>query len=88
MALAAAEAKVPPWQISFKSRVADAQQLPSLALFVRAAGRWLPKPLSSASPRTGLAIVPIASSLAASKRRPKSHDLLQRPRHEYQRLAA
>jgi len=65
MALAAAEAKVPPWQISFKAALQ--RSTTSFPGSLRAC-RWTlaAKPLSSASPRTGLAIVPIASSLAAS----------------------
>jgi hypothetical protein len=87
MALAAAEARVPPWQISFKGT------LQTLNNFLP----WL----SSCMPLDAgcqTLVASIASHVVGNrpdrfeprriKRRPKSHDLLQRPRHEYKRLAA
>ena len=87
MALAAAEAKIPPWQISFKGT------LQTLSNFLP----WLAScmPLDAGCQTL---FHSIASHLVGNrpdrfeprriKRRPKSHDLLQRPRHEYKRLAA
>lgn len=87
MALAALDAKVPPWQISFKGT------LQSLSHF-------LPGLASSMPLETGCRA--LVESIAAHrvgnrpdrfeprriKRRPKSQALLRRPRHEYQQLAA
>lgn len=87
MALAAAEAKTPPWQISFKGTL---QTLNS----------FLPWLASSMPLDAGCRafIDSVASQIVGKrpdrfeprriKRRPKSHDLLQMPRREYKRLAA
>jgi Transposase DDE domain len=87
MAVAAAEAKIPPWQISFKGTL-------------QALNSFLPW-LSTCMPLDAgcqALINSIASHLVGNrpdrfeprriKRRPKSHDLLLRPREEYKRLAA
>jgi Transposase DDE domain len=87
MALAAVEAKIPPWQISFKGT------LQTLNTFLP----WL----SSSMPLNAGCQTLVASITAhlvgnrpdrfeprRIKRRPKSQALLQRPRHEYKRLAA
>lgn len=87
MALAAANAKIRPWQISFKGT------LQTLNNFLP----WL----SSCMPLDAgcqALLDSIASHLVGNrpdryeprriKRRPKSHDLLRMPRHEYKRLAA
>jgi hypothetical protein len=87
MAVAAAEAKVPPWQISFKGTLQTLNNfLPGLASSV---------PLDAGCQAF---INAIASHVVGNrpdrfeprriKRRPKSHDLLRMPRHEYKRLAA
>jgi putative transposase len=87
MAVAAAEAKVPPWQISFKGTLQTINNfLPGLASTM---------PLDAGCQTF---IDSVASHLVGNrpdrfeprriKRRPKSHDLLRRPRHEYKRLAA
>jgi hypothetical protein len=87
MALAAAEAKIPPWQISFKGA------LQTLNIFLP----WLASYMPIGAGCQAL-VDSIASHVVGNrpdrfeprriKRRPKSHDLLQRPRHEYKRLAA
>jgi hypothetical protein len=87
MALAALEAKAPPWQISFKGT------LQSLNNFLP----WLASSMPLDAGCQAL-VDSIASHVVGNrpdrfeprriKRRPKSHDLLQRPRHEYKRLAA
>lgn len=87
MAVAAAEAMIPPWQISFKGT------LQTLNNFLP----WL----ASAMPLDAgckTFIDSVASHIVGNrpdrfeprriKRRPKSHDLLRMPRHEYKRLAA
>jgi putative transposase len=87
MAVAAAEAKVPPWQISFKGTLQTINNfLPGLASTM---------PLDAGCQTF---IDSVASHLVGNrpdrfeprriKRRPKSYDLLRRPRHEYKRLAA
>jgi hypothetical protein len=87
MALAAIEARVPPWQISFKGT------LQTLSNFLP----WL-----AASMPLDVGCQTLVASITAHlvgkrpdrfeprrvKRRPKPHALLQRPRHEYKRLAA
>jgi hypothetical protein len=87
MSLAAAEARVPPWQISFKGT------LQSLNNFLPLLGSCMPL---EAGCRALLDLV--ASHVVGNrpnrfeprriKRRPKPHKLMQRPRHEYKRLAA
>lgn len=87
MALAASEARVPPWQISFKGA------LQSLANFLPLLGSCMPL---AAGCQTLLEC--IASHIVGRrpdryeprriKRRPKPHKLMLRPRHEYKRLAA
>ncbi len=87
MALAAGPAQVPPWQISFKGT------LQTLTHFLPLFGSCLPL---AAGCQTLLDC--IASHLVGRrpdryeprriKRRPKSHDLLMKPRSEYQREAA
>jgi putative transposase len=87
MALAAAETKIPPWQISFKGT------LQTLNNFLP----WLTSCMPLDAGCQAL-MDSIASHLVGNrpdrfeprriKRRPKSHDLLQRPRHEYKQLAA
>jgi Transposase DDE domain len=87
MAIAAAEAKIPPWQISFKGA------LQTLNIFLP----WLASYMPIGAGCQAL-VDSIASHVVGNrpdrfeprriKRRPKSHDLLQRPRHEYKRLAA
>jgi Transposase DDE domain len=87
MALAAAEAKIPPWQISFKGTLQTLNNfLPWLSSYM---------PLDAGCQTL---INSIASHVVGNrpdrfeprriKRRPKSHDLLRRPREEYKRLAA
>jgi len=87
MALAAAETRVPPWQISFKGT------LQSLNNFLPLLGSCMPL---EAGCQALLELV--ASHVVGNrpdryeprriKRRPKPHKLMQRPRHEYKRLAA
>jgi hypothetical protein len=87
MALAAAEAKVPPWQISFKGTLQTLNNfLPWLATCM---------PLDTGCQALVASITahlvgkrPNRFEPRRIKRRPKSHDLLQRPRHEYEQLAA
>lgn len=86
MALAAFEANVCPWQISFKGT------LQSVASFLP----WLTAMPLDVGCRAMLDV--IASEVVGNrpdrfeprriKRRPKPHALLQRPRHEYKRHAA
>jgi putative transposase len=87
MALAAAHVEVPPWQISFKGTL-------------QTLNNFLPWLTSSMPLDTGCQTLfdCVASHLVGNrpdrfeprriKRRPKSHDLLRKPRHEYKRLAA
>lgn len=87
MALAAAEAKIPPWQISFKGTL-------------QTLNNFLPWLASSMPLDAGCQVFidSVASNIVGNrpdrfeprriKRRPKSHDLLRIPRHEYKRLAA
>ena len=87
MALAAAGANIPPWQISFKGT------LQSLNNFLPLLGSCMPL---EAGCRALLDLV--ASHVVGNrpdryeprriKRRPKPHKLMQRPRHQYKRLAA
>lgn len=87
MALAAAETRVPPWRISFKGT------LQALNNFLPLLGSCMPL---EAGCRALLDLV--ASHVVGDrpdrfeprriKRRPKPHKLMQRPRHEYKRLAA
>jgi Transposase DDE domain len=87
MALAAGEAKVPPWQISFKG------SLQSLDNFLPLLGSCMPL---EAGCRALLDV--IASHIVGNrpdryeprriKRRPKPHALLLKPRREYKRHAA
>lgn len=87
MAIAAAEAKVPPWQISFKGT------LQALNNFLPLLGSCMPV---GAGCRALLDLVvshvvgnrPDRYEPRRIKRRPKPHKLMQRPRHEYKRLAA
>jgi putative transposase len=87
MAIAAADGKVPPWQISFKAAVQTLNTfLPGLAFSM---------PLDAGCQ---ILIDCVAAHLVGNrpdrfeprriKRRPKSHDLLRKPRHEYKRMAA
>ena len=87
MALAALGAKVPPWQISFKATM-------------QALNNFLP--LLVISPKLGDGCRALINAITVHrvgkrpdryeprriKRRPKSHDLLRMPRHEYKRRAA
>jgi hypothetical protein len=87
MALAAADAKVPPWHISFKGAL-------------QTLNNFLPWLASSMPLEDGCQtfISAVASHTVGNrpdryeprrvKRRPKSHDLLRKPRQEYKRLAA
>ena len=87
MALAAFQERVPPWQISFKAAL-------------QTLNNFLPSLVSSMPLEAGCQtfLSSVASHLVGNrpdryeprriKRRPKSHDLLLRPRHEYKRLAA
>jgi hypothetical protein len=87
MVLAAADAKIPPWQISFKGTL-------------QTLNNFLPWLASSMPLDAGCQafIRSVASHIVGNrpdrfeprriKRRPKSHDLLRMPRHEYKRLAA
>lgn len=87
MALAASEAKVPPWQISFKGT------LQSLANFLPLLGSCMPLEAGCSA-----LVACITAHLVGNrpdryeprriKRRPKPHKLMQRPRHEYKRFAA
>lgn len=87
MALAAAEAKVPPWQISFKGALQTLNNfLPWLSSCV---------PLDAGCQTLIECLVahrvgnrPDRFEPRRIKRRPKSQALLQRPRHEYKRLTA
>jgi hypothetical protein len=86
MALAAGSAKVPPWQISFKGT------LQTLTHFLPLFGASLSLTVSCQT-----LLDCIASHLVGKrpnryeprriKRRPKSHDLLMKPRCEYKRKA-
>jgi hypothetical protein len=87
MAVAAEHVKIPPWQISFKGTL-------------QTLNNFLPWLASSMPFDVGCETLlnSIASHIVGNrpdryeprriKRRPKPHDLLQRPRHEYKRLAA
>lgn len=87
MSLAAADAKIPPWQISFKGTLQTLNNfLPwhSSCMPLDAGCQTLLE--SIASHRVGNR--PDRYEPRRIKRRPKSHDLLRLPRHEYKRLAA
>jgi len=87
MALAALEAKVPPWQISFKGTLQTLSHfLPGLASSMPLATGCQALVKSIAAHRVGNR--PDRFEPRRIKRRPKSQALLQRPRHEYKRLAA
>jgi hypothetical protein len=87
MALAALEAKVPPWQISFKGTLQTLSNfLPGLASSIPLATGCRALVESIAAHRVGNR--PDRYEPRRIKRRPKSQALLQRPRHEYKRLAA
>lgn len=87
MALAAIEAKMLPWQISFKATMQSLNSfLPLLAssMPLVAGCRALVKCITAHH----VGNRPDRFEPRRIKRRPKSHDLLRRPRHEYKRLAA
>ena len=87
MALAAIEAKMLPWQISFKATMQSLNNfLPLLAssMPLVAGCRALVKCITAHH----VGNRPDRFEPRRIKRRPKSHDLLRRPRHEYKRLAA
>jgi putative transposase len=87
MALAAIEAKMLPWQISFKATMQSLNNfLPLLACSMPlvAGCRALIKCITAHH----VGNRPDRFEPRRIKRRPKSHDLLRRPRHEYKRLAA
>lgn len=87
MAVAAFQAKSPPWQISFKGTLQTLNNfLPWLA-----SGMPLDvgcQTLLSSITTHRVGNRPNRFEPRRIKRRPKSHDLLRRPRHEYKRLAA
>jgi putative transposase len=87
MALSAIEAKMLPWQISFKATMQSLNNfLPLLACSMPlvAGCRALIKCITAHH----VGNRPDRFEPRRIKRRPKSHDLLRRPRHEYKRLAA
>lgn len=87
MTLAALDAKIPPWQISFKGALQTLSHfLPALAASMPLDTGCRTLVESIAAHRVGNR--PDRFEPRRIKRRPKSHDLLQRPRHEYKRLAA
>ena len=87
MALAALEAKVPPWQISFKATMQSLNNfLPLLAASMPLDAGCQALVECIAAHRVGNR--PDRYEPRRIKRRPKSQALLQRPRHEYKRLAA
>jgi hypothetical protein len=87
MALAATQAKVPPWEISFKGT------LQTLSHFLPLLGSCMPL---EAGCQTLLDCIaahvvghrPDRYEPRRIKRRPKSHDLLMKPRRDYKRSAA
>jgi putative transposase len=87
MAMAAGQAKAPPWQISFKG------SLQTLSHFLPLLGSCMPL---TAGCQTLLDCIathvvgrrPNRYEPRRIKRRPKPHDLLLKPRHEYKRKAA
>jgi hypothetical protein len=86
MAVAADQAKIPPWQISFKGT------LQTLNNFLPWLASSMPLDVGCQTLLTSVAshIVgnrPDRYEPRRIKRRPKSHDLLRRPREEYKRLA-
>lgn len=85
MALAAFEANVCPWQISFKGTVQSvANFLPWLTAMPLDAGC---RAMFDAIASQVVGNRPNRFEPRRIKRRPKPHALLQRPRHEYKRLA-
>ncbi len=87
MALAALEAKVSPWQMSFKGTLQTLSNfLPALASSMPLATGCRVLLESIAAHRVGNR--PDRFEPRRIKRRPKSQALLQRPRHEYKRLTA
>lgn len=87
MALAALDTKVPPWQISFKGALQTLNHfLPGLACSMPLDTGCRTLVASIAAHRVGNR--PDRFEPRRIKRRPKSQALLQRPRHEYKRLAA
>jgi Transposase DDE domain len=87
MALAALEAKVPPWQISFKGTLQTLNQfLPWLTSYMPLDAGCQALVECLATHRVGNR--PDRFEPRRIKRRPKSQALLQRPRHEYKQLAA
>lgn len=87
MAVAAAEEKIPPWQISFKGTLQIINSfLPRLASSMPLEPGCKTFIDSIASHRVGNR--PDRFEPRRIKRRPKSHDLLLRPREEYKRQAA
>jgi hypothetical protein len=87
MALAAMEAKVPAWQISFKATMQTLSNfLPLLAVSIPLDALCVALLKGIAVHRVGNR--PDRYEPRRIKRRPKSHDLLRMPRHEYKRLAA
>jgi hypothetical protein len=87
MAIAATEAKVPPWQISFKGTLQNLSHfLPGLASFMPLDAGCQAFMNSIAAQLVGHR--PDRFEPRRIKRRPKSHDLLRMPRHEYKRRAA
>jgi hypothetical protein len=87
MALAALEARVPPWQISFKGTLQTLNQfLPGLTSCMPLDAGCQALVECLAAHRVGNR--PDRFEPRRIKRRPKSQALLQRPRHEYKRLAA
>lgn len=87
MALTALEARVPPWQISFKGTLQSLSHfLPGLAASMPLETGCRALVESIAAHRVGNR--PDRFEPRRIKRRPKSQALLQRPRHEYKPLAA
>lgn len=87
MALAALETQVPPWQISFKGTLQTLNNfLPWLASSMPLDAGCQALVACLATHRVGNR--PDRFEPRRIKRRPKSQALLQRPRHEYKRLAA
>ena len=87
MALAALETQVPPWQISFKGTLQTLNNfLPWLASSMPLGAGCQALVACLATHRVGNR--PDRFEPRRIKRRPKSQALLQRPRHEYKRLAA
>ena len=87
MVLAACDAKVPPWQISFKGA------LQTLSHFLPALTSSMPLIIGCQTLLTNIAAHRVGNrpdrfEPRRIKRRTKSQALLQRPRQEYKRLAA